>query len=549
MTLLSAVTSRYFLLTSLLTALPLLPSLAQKQPAANRPPLSAPATEPVYETRQVEIWPEYPAGLFALKQYLKSARLPAEVLEGRIRGAVYVSFVVRSDGRLTDISVLRSLSPGTDAEALRLIKAMPAWLPARRLDKAVAVRHSVPVVFETPARKTPNTPAVGTITEDASISKTYTFVEQMPVFPGGMDSLRAYIQQRVKYPAQALREQVEGRVFVRFIVDTKGLVREVQVQKGIGAGCDEEAVRVVRSLPRFEPGKQNGQQVPVYYTVPVVFSVTPPRSTDLMDMPAPSIAAPQPEPEKVYTYVEQMPTLNGAASRTSLSAALQQALVLPPEVREGRTEGTVFLNFVVRPTGTVTDLKVVRGLCPTCDEAALAAVRALPPFEPGKQNGRTVAVQFTVPVQLFGPNHVFDGGQVAAPATFPGGGPALRQYLSKELKEPKVLKQENLRGAVEVRFVVQADGSIGAAEITRPLCRSCDEEALRLVRAMPRWTPARNAADQPVAVRQQVIIPMPTAELPPRGRTGQVTPLPRTSQLSTLTGSPSPAMPATAARH
>ncbi|WBA41393.1 TonB family protein [Hymenobacter canadensis] len=531
MSLLSATASRCLLLTGLLTTLPLLPLLAQKQHATSRSLPAAPADEPIYETHQVEIWPEYASGLFALKQSLKSARLPAEVHEGRIRGAVYVGFVVRSDGHLTDISVLRGLSPGTDAEALRLIKAMPPWRPARRLDQAVAVRHSVPVVFENPSGKTPNTPAAGTITEDASISKAYTFVEQMPVFPGGMDSLRAYIQQQVKYPALALREKIEGRVFVRFVVSTDGSIREVQVQKGLGSGCDEEALRVIKSLPRFEPGKQNGRAVPVYYTVPVVFSLTPPRSSDLMDLPAYTPVSPQPEPAKVYTYVEQMPTLSGSASRTSLGAAVQQALVLPPEVREGRTEGTVFLHFVVQPTGTISDLKVVRSLCPTCDEAALAAVRALPSFEPGRQNGQAVAVQLTVPVPLLGPNHVFEGGQVATPASFPGGGPALRQYLSKELKEPKVLKQENLRSAVEVRFVVQADGSIGAAEIIRPLCRSCDEEALRLVRAMPRWTPARNAANQPVSVRQQVIIPMPAAELPPRGRTGKTRFYQRPSQV------------------
>ncbi|MBC6699850.1 TonB family protein [Hymenobacter sp. BT190] len=507
MLLLSATYSRCLLLTGLLTPLPLLPLLAQKQATADRQPLSAPATEPVYETQQVEIWPEYPTGLFALKQYLKSARLPAEVREGRIRGAVYVSFIVHSDGRLTDISVLRGLSPGTEAEALRLVKTMPAWRPARRSDKAVAVRHSVPVVFETPAGKTPNTPDAGTITEDASISKTYTFVEQMPVFPGGMDSLRAYIQQHVKYPAQALREQVEGRVFVQFVVDTKGLVREVQVQKGLGAGCDEEAVRVVTSLPRFEPGKQNGQQVPVYLTVSVAFNLTPPRSSDLMELPAPSIAAPQPELEKVYAYAEQMPTLSGS---TSLPDALQQLLQLPPEIQEGYFGGTVVLRFVVQPTGTIANLKVVRGLCTECDTAALTAARALPSFVPGRQNGRAVAVQLSVPVPMYGPGYVFEGGQVAKQASFPGGGTALRQYLTNKLKEPKVLKQEDLRGAVEVGFVVQADGYIESAEIIRPLCRSCDEEALRLVRAMPRWAPARNAADQPVAVRQQVIIPMPT---------------------------------------
>jgi TonB family protein len=209
-----------------------------------------------------------------------------------------------------------------------------------------------------------------------------------------------------------------------------------------------------------------------------------------------------------------MPALAGSSGTTGLLAALQKSVVLPTEVREGRVSGAAYVNFVVRPNGAVTDAKITRSLCPACDAAALAAVRALPPFEPGKQNGQPVAVQLTVPVPMHGPNHVFDGGQVPTQASFPGGGTALRDYFTTKLREPNVLKQENLRGTVEARFVVQADGSIGAAEIVRPLCRSCDEEALRLVRAMPRWASARNAAGQPVAVRQNVLIPMPAPTLP-----------------------------------
>jgi len=103
--------------------------------------------------------------------------------------------------------------------------------------------------------------------------KVYTYVEQMPVFPGGQEALLKYIGEHVKYPALALRNQVEGKVFIAFVVGPDGQVSDVKVQKGIGAGCDEEAARVIKSLPKFAPGKQNGRAVSVSYTVPVTFAI------------------------------------------------------------------------------------------------------------------------------------------------------------------------------------------------------------------------------------------------------------------------------------
>ncbi|MBO0360324.1 TonB family protein [Hymenobacter sp. BT186] len=522
---------RHRLLAGLLVALPLLPVTAQTKSAAKKAPIKTtrPATatavpETVYETYQVQIKPEYAAGQFALQQYLKSARLPAEVKEGRwrIEGTVQINFVVRSDGRLTDVFVARGLSAATNAEALRLIQAMPRWRPGRRNDEAVATRYALEVRFQNPREATLD--SKGNMVQlqysgSEKERKAPDYVEQMPVFPGGTQALLKYIQDNIKYPALALRNQVEGKVFVGFIIGMDGSISDVELYKGIGSGCDEEAVRVISSLPRFEPGKQNGRTVAVSYTVPVTFSVNPTPVTDAATTP-PAPVVPE---DKVYTYVEQMPTIPGANNSVSISTALQAAVVLPAEVREGKSEGQVYVNFVVRPDGSTSDAKVVRSLCPACDQAALAAVQALPRLAPGKQNGQTVAVQLTVPVVLYGPNHVFESYQVATQAAFPGDAMALRNYLTEKLREPKVLKQENLAGFVEVRFVVQADGKVGAAEIVRPLCRSCDEEALRLVRDMPRWTPARNAAGQPVAVRQSVRIqmPAPPAKLMP-GSTGQV---------------------------
>jgi len=111
------------------------------------------------------------------------------------------------------------------------------------------------------------------VVEEVVEQKVYQYVEQMPVFPGGQEALLQYIAKNIKYPALALRNQVEGKVFIAFVVGPDGQVTDVKVQKGIGAGCDEEASRVIKNLPKFAPGKQNGRAVSVSYTVPVTFAI------------------------------------------------------------------------------------------------------------------------------------------------------------------------------------------------------------------------------------------------------------------------------------
>ncbi|GAB3827681.1 energy transducer TonB [Hymenobacter jeollabukensis] len=112
----------------------------------------------------------------------------------------------------------------------------------------------------------PEQPAV----RDARI---YTYVEQMPQPPGGIEGLMQHLRKHIKYPAEARRNQVEGKVFVRFVVQPDGRISDAEVTKGIGAGCDEEALRVISQMPAWTPGKQNGQAVSVYYTVPVTFTI------------------------------------------------------------------------------------------------------------------------------------------------------------------------------------------------------------------------------------------------------------------------------------
>ena len=101
--------------------------------------------------------------------------------------------------------------------------------------------------------------------------KVYNSVEQMPEFPGGEYALMKYLQQNIQYPPSAIQNNVQGRVVVQFIIDETGQVGDVKVVRSVSEEVDAEAVRVIKSLPNFEPGRQNGEPVAVWYTLPVSF--------------------------------------------------------------------------------------------------------------------------------------------------------------------------------------------------------------------------------------------------------------------------------------
>ncbi|GAA4033050.1 hypothetical protein GCM10022409_16690 [Hymenobacter glaciei] len=328
--------------------------------------------------------------------------------------------------------------------------------------------------------------------------KVYTYVEQMPQLPGsgGNQAIVAAIQERLVYPEQARRDNVTGRVFVSFTVTEEGSVKSVKIVKGLGSGLDEATVAAVSQLPRFIPGKQNGRTVSVSFTVPVTFP------------PASGATAPATlDGARVYTYVEQMPTLAAPNEKATVLAAVMKTLVLPAEVRDGKSKGPVQVTFVVDAKGDVRDPKMVRGLCPACDEAVLAAVRKLPRFVPGRQGGQPVAVNMALPLELISPNHVYPADPRGLHATFPA--PGLYDYIKRNLRVPAVVATEKLQGRIRVEFVVRPTGKAEAAEAKTHLCTSCDAEAVRLVNSFPAWQPARDKADQPVATRQYVDIPMP----------------------------------------
>jgi TonB family protein len=103
--------------------------------------------------------------------------------------------------------------------------------------------------------------------------EVFNVVEVEPEFPGGMEALIKYLSENIKYPEQAKKDKIQGKVFVAFVVEKDGSVTDAKVLRGISGGCDEEALRVVNAMPKWEPGKQKGTPVRVSFNLPISFKL------------------------------------------------------------------------------------------------------------------------------------------------------------------------------------------------------------------------------------------------------------------------------------
>ncbi len=110
--------------------------------------------------------------------------------------------------------------------------------------------------------------------QEPDSNQVLMLVEEMPVFPGGMPALSAYVGQHLQYPEEAKELRVEGLVLMQFVVGKDGSISDARVLRGIGYGCDEEALRVINTMPTWKPGQQGGMPVRVRFSLPIRFKLT-----------------------------------------------------------------------------------------------------------------------------------------------------------------------------------------------------------------------------------------------------------------------------------
>ncbi|MCB9043818.1 MAG: TonB family protein [Chitinophagales bacterium] len=226
---------------------------------------------------------EFPGGIVEMMKYLYgNFNYPEEAIEKEIEGIVVVSFMVNEDGSLGDYVIKKDIGGGCGEEVVRVLRTMPKFKPATKLQKPVKQLYNVPVRLRLPEKQmiqadttiTSESPQ-SDIPEEIFVREISSIEENVPVeegpeFPGGQTALMRYVYENYKYPAEALEQNIQGLVVISFTVNEDGSLSNFEIKKDIGGGCGEEALRVAKTLPNFsKPGMQNGKPVKVQYNLPI----------------------------------------------------------------------------------------------------------------------------------------------------------------------------------------------------------------------------------------------------------------------------------------
>ena len=325
----------------------------------------------------------------------KEIQYPAMAQDAGIEGKVYVGFIVEKDGSLSNIRVFRGIGGGCDEEAVRVLKASPKWTPGKQRGKAVRQKMTIPIAFvltEDKSRRdlfreeeeVVEVIEVPELPVDSKKSgyehQIFTIVEEAAHPKGGIKSFYKYIKENLTYPEQAKTLGIEGKVFVSFVVEKDGSRSTFKILRGIGAGCDEEAIRLMKESPAWQPAKQNGKVVRQKMTLPFNFK-----------LPA--------DPNKVYDKVDQK------ASCPALAGYIEQNRTYPKLAKKKKIDGTVMATFIVEKDGSLSNLGIMRGIGGGCDEHVYALLKNSPKWTPAQVNGKVVRQKMSYTVTFVHPKN------------------------------------------------------------------------------------------------------------------------------------------------
>ena len=266
----------------------------------------------------------------------------------------------------------------------------------------------------------------------------FTVVEVQPQFPGGEDSLYNFIYSNLRYPQVAKDNSIEGRVFLRFVVEKDGSITNVRILRDIGGGCGQEAKRVVKMMPKWIPGKQNGKPVRVQFNMPITFKLNEEDKAKTIDATSDSISNNttemidvfpanevipfyQPNGEKGVTGFQNIIDMSKSDEETeiilsidpvetppqfpggedSLYSFIYSNLRYPQEAIDNGIEGRVFITFVIEKDGSITNIKILRDIGYGCGEEAVRVLKMMPKWIPGKDHlGNIHRTQYNMPINF-----------------------------------------------------------------------------------------------------------------------------------------------------
>lgn len=288
----------------------------------------------------------------------------------------------------------------------------------------------------------------------------FEVVEVPPRFPGGDVKLMEYLSRTVRYPVEAQKKHVQGRVILHFIIEKDGSVSNVRVARSVDPSLDAEAIRVVNSMPKWEPARQKGQSVRVRYTIPIQFRLQ--GNEGIVPDPKIDNAANTDKDVMVVGYDKQ----NSTSKTNDLSGKNVMYFV------DGKKVDSID-NLDAK---SVSHMEVLKNK------------EALEKYGAADKEG----VILITTKQHENASSKFDAVDIPEEMPeFPGGINELMKFLQENMKYPEDATKEGKQGRVIVRFVIDKDGTISDATVMRSVYPSIDAEALRVVNAMPKWTPGK----------------------------------------------------------
>ncbi|UOQ72602.1 TonB family protein [Hymenobacter cellulosilyticus] len=443
---------------------------------------ATPAPDTVYAV--TDQLPEFPGGIEAMTgQLARSIQYPKEARQEQAEGEVLLYFVVNKLGKVEQAEVLRSVHPAIDAEALRVIKTLPAFAPAMHHGHPAKVAFLLPLPFVLPSASVINQPT----------------------------RFAPALSKKFVYPTEALRLGIQGKVFLDFSFDSTGYVHNVRVTNGLHPLLDAEAVAALEHMApvsRARALQLNGQS----FSVPISFKL--PANADRLLV------------ERYANEGLQPAAAFKPAEYPGGPAALQAFLAAasyPAMARAQQVSGRIFMTLTIDEAGwvkkiepfhsslaaaTTTAAKARTDALNMLYEAARQYLMEMPQWKPALWNGKAFASTITVPLtySMLPPSTPEPVVYTYADEMPVPAAPSVAAASSHRLMYPEAALRARAEGIVWVYFVVDEQGQVVQPAIISSPHPSLEAEALKLIGGLRKYTPGRHGG-KPVKVA--VVTPVP----------------------------------------
>ncbi|MFD2035954.1 TonB family protein [Belliella marina] len=421
--------------------------------------------------------------------------MPEKEKELGLASSIELEYIITSEGKIKNPIVRKSIGGGVDEKIIKMLvdEQSASWTPGEHGGEKVDVVHHLNLKLSYPSKMAENRDSYDFFPEviEVPINNTrnriinddtiFDVVEKAPNPPGGMEGWNEYLKSNLKYPEAAKENGIEGTVFVVFVVNKTGFIEDPEILKGVSPEIDAEALRVVKASPNWEPGKQRGQDMNVRMRLPIRFKNGSINPTANSTEEIPTVVRNNNEP---YDKVDTPPSPQGKME--GWNQYLAENLKYPNTAKENKTEGTVYLTFIVKKDGTVENPEILRGIGAGCDEEALRVVRNSPKWNPGKQGGQAVDVRMRLPIRFNLSKASGETGEVTPTEAF-------NRHVTKSIKYPTEARRSGETGTVLVQLDFDSKGKIESSKIVKGISKEIDEEVDRVVNtSAPSWKVSGN---------------------------------------------------------